>query len=707
MYLRIIITFILLLYKINPIIGQNIEWASKLLYTTEINIYDSNYPELMLGPPSVYPDSLYESNMCDLYADGYVLHDNGNKNELIELEFLKPLPSNKIIIGGVFNDGVIKKITLVLRDHKFKNIFAAKDVEMGTKKVNFEIPYPLETVYGVKVVINHAKINKWNILKGIGITKNDKPIEIKPELSLEAEFTFFKDTIGDNINTHDCFEFNPKLTSDGSTLYFVKECQKDKNQDIWYSEMDSLGKWMDAKSVGKPLNNSSDNFISSVSLDGKTLFVGNTYKPNGEQLGDGISISKLQLDKTWSLPTTIEIPNVKNKSKYVNYFMLHDQSAVLIAMENEKSIGELDLYVSLYNKYKKSWEEPINLGSTINSIFAEDSPYMAFDGQTLYYSSLGQIGFGGFDIYMSKRLDNSWTNWTKPVNIGPKINSKTDDVGFMISNSGDVAYFNSVAFDSVHNMDIYKIKLPALLKQNPQVLIKGKIVCARTGKPIKTQIRFKEKNKKNYESLIILNEDDGTFSFILPHGKEYEIVLESNNYFKITDNISLLDSLNKTKLHKNFSLEPYLDSGYVAVMANLLFEFGTTNISQTSYKDLDMLANKLKQQNKSVIQISGHTDDTGSETFNNKLSLQRASSVVDYLVSKGIRAWRLNAKGFGEQTPIASNATDDGRAQNRRVELLILKTDFTKKVVQNQPTSTYMNSKNNIRSSLNNKKSGI
>ncbi len=703
-YLRSVFLVILFHFIIFPIVGQDIQWASSMVSTSELVNNEKNFPELMLGPPSMYPNQNYESDLSDLYADGYVLNNQNSKNHFVEVQFSKPMPANRLIIGGILNDGVIKKISLVLRDHKIKNIYTAADSNKSAKSANFEFPFSLETVYGMKIIINHSKISKWNIIKGIGIAKSDFPINISPHLREDIQFASPKDTIGNNINTHECFEFNPRLTSDGSTLYFVKECPNDKNQDIWYTDLDSSGRWMEAKPIGKPLNNKDDNFISSISLDGKHLYVGNTYKQNGEQLGDGISVSKLQSNKTWSLPVTVEIPNLNNKSKYVNYFMLHDQSAVLIAMENDQSQGELDLYVSLYNKFKKAWAEPFNLGSSINSSFGEDYPYMAFDGTTLYFSSLGQIGYGGFDIYVSKRLDNTWTNWSKPVNLGSQVNTKTDDVGFMISNSGDHAYFNTVAFDSIHNMDIYKIKLPIALKQQPQVLVKGKIVSTKNGKPIKTQIRYKEKNKKNYEPLIITNEDDGSFTFILPHGKEYEIVLESNNYFKIVDNISLLDTTNNTKFLKNYSLEPYLDSGYVAVMNNVLFEYGTTKVSQESYHELDKLASKLKQQNKSIIQISGHTDDTGSETFNNKLSLQRASSVVDYLVSKGVRPWRLIAKGFGEQTPIATNTTDEGRALNRRVELLILKTDFTKKIPQKQ---ILLNQKNNIRSAANSKKNGI
>jgi outer membrane protein OmpA-like peptidoglycan-associated protein len=678
-----LILFFCLLSK-TLIIAQKIEWANKITHKSIEYQSDWNYPEAMLGPPSIYPNHDYEAELFDLYADGYILYADKNKSEITELGFIKPVPANQMVIGGIFNDGVIRKAYITLKDNKQKLIYTAQETPALVKKSSLHLKFKLETVYGIKLVIDHSKINKWNIIKGVGICKSDELVDIKPDLYDQAEFPFPKDSIGHNINTHECFEFNPRLSSDGSKMYFVKECPGIDNQDIWVTEADASGRWKEAHSVGSPLNNAGHNFVASASMDGNTLFIGNTYNSDGEQLGAGLSMSKWQTNRTWSLPENIEIPNFVNKSSYGNYFMAHDQSAILMALENEQSNGEMDLYVSLFNKYKKSWSEPINLGNVINTSFGEDYPYLALDGNVLYFSSKGHIGYGGHDIYMSKRLDNSWTKWSKPVNLGPLINTKTDDNGFMISNSGDYAYFNTVTFDSIHNMDIYKIKLPKILQQHPHVLIKGKVLSTRDGKPVHTIIRFKEKGKNVYDPTVVTNDMDGNFAFILPHGKEYDIVVEGSNYFKITDKIALLDSNVKSKVLKNYKIEPFLDSGQVSVMSNVLFDFGTAKLRDTSFHELNRMVSKLQEQNKSVIEISGHTDDVGSDEFNLKLSESRAMSVVNYLIEKGIRPWRLKAKGYGEQVPIASNDTEEGRTLNRRVEMLILEDDFSKRYQKKQ-----------------------
>lgn len=670
---KIMFKIFLILFSISfYAISQNIEWANKISYKYVVYQSEWNYAELMLGPPSIYPSNDYETNLHDIYADGYLIYKDNNKSETLEFGFIKPMPVNQIVIGGIFNEGVIKRVSVQLKDKSFKEVYGFSNSQNTLKYNSKFIKFKKETVYGVKITFDHTKINNWNIVKGIGILNSDSSYIIKPELFSKAEFLIDKDTVGHDINTHECFEFNPRLSSEGSSLFFVKEC-KNSDQDIWFANLDSNGNWEEAVNVQKPLNNSGHNFVASVSMDGKTLFLGNNYTADGHDGGMGLSVSHWQSNKTWSVPENINLPPFINKHEYINYFMSPNQDAIIFALEDDKSIGDLDLYVSLLNKSNNKWGEILNLGASINTSFGEDYPYLAVDGKTLYFSSKGHIGYGSYDIYMSKRLDNTWTKWSKPINLGNKVNSKTDDNGFMISNSGEEAYFNAMALDSVHNMNIFKIKLPKILQQEAQVLIKGKVVNIRNGKPVKTNIRFKEKGKKKYENLEIKNDEDGNFSFILPHGKEYDILVEGSRFYKINDQISLLDSNIKTKVMKKYLVEPFLDSGQVSVMNNLQFEYGTSIIKDSSFKSLDKLAKQMIEQSKAIYEVAGHTDDVGSDQFNLILSEERAKSISNYLEKKGVRPWKLKPKGYGESVPIESNATPEGRAENRRVEISIIK----------------------------------
>lgn len=217
------------------------------------------------------------------------------------------------------------------------------------------------------------------------------------------------------------------------------------------------------------------------------------------------------------------------------------------------------------------------------------------------------------------------------------------------------------------------------------------MVNSKTNEPVSVVIRFKEKGQKSYDPFIVNNDADGNFSFILPHGKEYDIALEGSKYFKMTDKISLLDTSLKIIALKSYKMEAFLDSGEVFVMNHILFEFGTANLKEESYPEIDNPILHLQEQNKAVIEISGHTDDVRSEEFNLKLSQQRASSVMDYIILKGIRSWRLKAKGYGEQVPISSNDTEEGRFSNRRVQIKLLEEDFSKKYQKKAPLIQHKN----------------
>ena len=169
------------------------------------------------------------------------------------------------------------------------------------------------------------------------------------------------------------------------------------------------------------------------------------------------------------------------KSFFANFFLNNEENVLLMAIEDTKSMGDLDLYVSIKERNTNLWSVPQNLGSAVNTHFKEDYPHLSPDGKTLFFSSTGYIGFGGEDIYVSQRIGNSWTNWSTPLNVGPLVNTKSDDYGFSLSSSGNEAFFNSPDFesDSLIQFDCYKVNLPKPLRYEPLVEITGKIASAK------------------------------------------------------------------------------------------------------------------------------------------------------------------------------------------------------------------------------------
>lgn len=664
----------------NYTFAQKIEWANKVIEVKNLDYeFENNGIDLALGPPTEFTDHMISKEQHDMYVDGYLIFPIKNKKFTASFSFKKPIIADKLILGGVFNEGVIKKINLILKDNKLKSVAFKEKNYNGKKFIDFLIEYPTETVYGVKLTLDHSKADDWNLLKGIGVCKSSSIINLDPDF-YEGDLTKVEKTKVESINSKKCAELNPRISLDGSKLYFVRDCGDKKQEQIWVSD-GANDQWNLPKELPAPLNNNGHNYVVSTAYDLNTIYLGNIYKSNGEEQGAGLSVSNFDKEtNSWKLPTKVELPYVINNSEYENYFVSPDQHAIIISMEKEEGFGGLDLYVSLYNKYKKAFDEPINLGAEINTEFDEDFPYLSFDNHTLFYCSKGFIGFGGHDIYITKREDNTWQKWHKPKNLGPVINTKTDDFGFTCSTSGDVAYLSSVNIEGEeHNIDIFKLSLPKNLHQISLTNLRGKIVNEKNNVPLNATITIKENAPKDPSTQVIQADEGGYFYAVLQHGKSYDISIEMPKFFKINDKIALTEESQKGTLLKNFKMTPYLDSGEVAIIQNIQFKYSSTIFTDDSSPALEKLYKMLAEQKNMIVEIAGHTDDKGSDTFNLKLSKWRAAAVVDYLIGKGIRDWRLKIKGYGEMAPLAANDTEEGRALNRRVEMTILEDDFTKK----------------------------
>jgi outer membrane protein OmpA-like peptidoglycan-associated protein len=265
-------------------------------------------------------------------------------------------------------------------------------------------------------------------------------------------------------------ELGPMPTKDGKRLYFSRQGFPDNtggvdDEDIWYCEFDEVTQsWTEAKNMGPPLNNASPNFITGIGRTGDTLLLGNVYGKKGKMKA-GVSIS-IRVGDLWSFPAPVNVAGDYNLSEKVGYDLSSDRTALIIAQEKADSKGGLDLYVAFRDpdaKYPYSATESVSLGEMINSFGDETSPWLAYDNRTLYFSSNGHNGYGKLDVFMSKRLDNTWTNWSEPVNLGPGINSPYDDMSFNYNPKDRYAYFSRGVTPS--NVDIYRIDMTHLFKE--------------------------------------------------------------------------------------------------------------------------------------------------------------------------------------------------------------------------------------------------
>jgi outer membrane protein OmpA-like peptidoglycan-associated protein len=334
--------------------------------------------------------------------------------------------------------------------------------------------------------------------------------------------------------------------------------------------------------------------------------------------------------------------------------------------------GNLDIWVCL--KTENGWSEPINLGSSINTPYAERSPFLHPDGKTLYFSSDGHYGLGYYDVFKSVRLsDTSWTEWSEPVNLGKSINTSGTDYNYKITSFGDIAYFAKGS--EVNEYDIYSVTLSK--KAKPElfvVTISGKVIDE-MGKPLQAHIKWE--NIENGENLGILesNPQNGEFFIVLPVGKNYSYYAEKTGYYPITKNIDLKAITENRKINIDITLisQKTIEEGKPVVLNNIFFDYNKYELKSESYSELNRIVELFKNNPFWLIQINGYTDSKGEDDYNLKLSKNRAQSVVDYIVSKGIEIFRITALGYGKASPIASNDTEEGREHNRRVEFSIIK----------------------------------
>ena len=308
--------------------------------------------------------------------------------------------------------------------------------------------------------------------------------------------------------------------------------------------------------------------------------------------------------------------------------------------------GNLDLYVS-FKLNSNNWTEPINLGSQINSIGSESSIFLAADNRTIYFSSNGHPGYGGYDMFMSKRLDDTWTNWSAPKNLGKQINTKGNDYNYTIPASGEYAYFSRE--NGPFMSDLYRIKLPKELQPEPVMLMTGRIIDAETQLPIAAKLKYEKLNKQKENET---TSEEGDFQIVLPYGEDVALHAEAEGYFAVSENLELAEEgveeldfeatpeepKEQPKEEKENSYQEVqqdilmvpLKVGQIIPMNNIFFEANQSVLKAASNSELERVLKFLKKNANLVIEVGGHTNGWCSYDFAHKLSTERAKKVRSY-----------------------------------------------------------------------------
>ncbi len=308
------------------------------------------------------------------------------------------------------------------------------------------------------------------------------------------------------------------------------------------------------------------------------------------------------------------------------------------------------------------------MGERINTEEDEMSPFIHFDGRTLYFSSNGRPGMGGFDIYFTKLQSDS--TWSEPRNLGYPVNTWNDETGLVIESGGKKAYFSSVR-DNKSGKDIFFFELDESFRPDPVAYLKGKVMEKETGKVLRSAY---ELINITTGKRVIYDETDsrGNFLVCLPSGFNYGLNISRNGYLFYSEHFMFEGQHTaSTPLIKNIYLSP-LKVGETMLLSNVFYEVDSWQLKKESITELEKLKSLLMENKDIVVEIGGYTDSTGSDEYNRILSEKRALSVVNYLIENGISDDRLKHKGYGNSYPVGDNITTEGRQLNRRTEVKII-----------------------------------
>lgn len=467
--------------------------------------------------------------------------------------------------------------------------------------------------------------------------------------------------MGDNVNSNK-EDYGPTIgNTDNLMLFTSKRNEKmdgTYNEDLFYS-INTEGRWSVAEPFTK-INSIYNEGSACISHDGKMLFFSRCNAPDGMGNCD-LYIAVMKEDSTWGDIKNLG-PNINSTGWDSHPSLTHGGDTLFFASNRTGSFGLSDIYFSVKDKKKGIWQKALNAGPIINTVNSEVSPFFHHRYNVLYFSSNGHpLNFGEFDIYKSNRIGN---NWTEPKNIGPLVNGGGSEYYFTIDSKSENLYYARSVLEDLKNLDLHSFPVPMEAQPNANTTLKGTLKDS-NGKPEKGIVSVIDLDQ-GIEVAPKFIRDDGTFDFSLINKRNYLLIIQGDEFFRIEE-VFFLDG----DLEINKVAEPIESK---LAFQSLEFENGKADILNSMHDDLDKLANFLIDHPAYRLKISGHTDSAGKEESNLRLSQARADAIKDYLtMTFHIEASRITAIGYGSSRPIVEEVTDDHKQLNRRVEFEIIK----------------------------------
>jgi outer membrane protein OmpA-like peptidoglycan-associated protein len=613
-------------------------------------------------------------------------------------------------ISSQFDDAIDELDNAILRDKKFKEAYLLK-ADIYHSKKDYENEFSaistavgLDSVFHVPSYFN-AGIALFNCgryddaimwfkqFKHYGAKKRTR---LNPDIWIEKS-QFARDAVnrpvpfnpvnlGSGINSiYD--EYWPSLTADEENMVFTVLLPRDTvlyktnkelpitskyfNEDFFISSRVN-GVWQHRQNMVS-INTETNEGAQTLSADGRWMFF-TACGRNDSYGGCDIYFSQ-KTASGWSKPVNIGAP-VNTPFWESQPCFSADGKTLYFVSNRSGGIGKKDIWkssvVGLKSDGTPIFGEVENLGNAVNTEEDEASPFLHPDNMTLYFSSEGWPGFGRMDIFVGKR-NKETGRWQEPENIGYPINTSSDEIGLVVNTAGTRAYFSSDGIsDKTFRKDIFSFELPQNMRPKPVSYVKGRVFDKKTGLPLVSQVVLTRLADGEIEATTQSVEWSGQYLVCLPAGTNYALNVRKKGYMFHSENFSLKDV---NTISDPYMIDVYLSplvAGERVVLRNVFYATNSAVLERESIIELDLLVEILNENPGIRLEIGGHTDNTGTEAYNLKLSRDRAQSVYDFLIFRGIDRERLTYKGYGMSEPVESNDTEEGRAQNRRTEVKIL-----------------------------------
>jgi outer membrane protein OmpA-like peptidoglycan-associated protein len=513
----------------------------------------------------------------------------------------------------------------------------------------------------------------------------------------------FVDNLGEGVNT-EFPEYSPVFFFEDSVLYFTSRRDNTTGgkinpynklffEDIYISKAKN-GIWGNADQLEKPINTRHNDAVVDISPEGKELCIYRGHKGSGDLFNSQFK------NGYWQKPGKMRKLN-KGKYRESSVSVSKDSMTIFFISNRKGGQGRQDIWMSQKTIDGGKWQKPINLGPLVNSKYDEETVEISADGRDLYFSSKGHNSMGGYDVFKTHK--NHDGTWTEPVNIGYPINTPGDDVFFMLTPNERFGYYTSNRENGFGDKDVYQvvflgpekpthisegdpndliayfakptsetdIEKPVNIKVIQLSIVKGIVTDAYSGEPIHKATLELMDNSTGEIVKVVETYSTGAYTVPLPPGKDYALTAGAPDYFFHSENFVIADTSTHEVIRKDIQLQP-MGVGAKIVLNNVFFDTGKSTLRPESFAELNRLADILVKYKNVKVEISGHTDNVGSDKYNQGLSQKRAQAVVDYILTRGVNLSQIVAVGYGESQPRADNSTKSGRQLNRRVEAKIL-----------------------------------